>query len=77
MMWTVAPWWHWVGMAAFWAVLVLVAVWATGRIAPAGDAAQPAARAVLDMRLARGEIDVAEYRRLRHELTTVGQDQGP
>lgn len=73
MMWTAAPWWHWLGMASFWTVLVLIAIWATGRIAPAG---RPAARAVLDLRLARGQIDVAEYRRLR-ELPPAGQDSRP
>lgn len=74
-MWTAAPWWHWLGMASFWAVLVLVAVCATGRIVPAAGAAQPSARSLLDARLARGEISIDEYRRLRHELPATGQDQ--
>lgn len=74
MMWTAAPWWHWLGMASFWMVIVVVAIWATGRIVPAPGGAQPSARSILDGRLARGEIDVAEYRRLRHELTPAGQD---
>ena len=74
MMWTAAPWWHWLGMASVWAVLVLVAIWATGRIAPACGARQSAARAVLDVRLARGEFGVDEYRRLRYELPPAGQD---
>jgi putative membrane protein len=73
-MWTVAPWWHWLSMAAFWLVLVLVAIWATTRLFPAGDP-PPSARALLDERLARGELDVDEYRRLRHELTSPRQER--
>lgn len=74
MMWTAAPWWHWLGMASFWLVIVLVAIWATARPFPAGETSQHAARSILDERLARGELDVAEYRRLRHELTAARQD---
>jgi|GEM_PF-4245009 len=76
MMWTAAPWWHWLGMASLWAVLVLVAIWATGRIAPAGRTRRPAPHADLDVRFAQGEIGSEEYRRLRHELTATAQDQG-
>ena len=74
MMWTAAPWWHWLGMASFWAVIVLVAIWATARLFPSGETSQNAARSILDGRLARGELDVAEYRRLRQELTAAEQD---
>lgn len=74
MMWTVAPWWHWLAMASLWMVIVVVAIWAAGRLVPAPRAAQPSVRSILDGRLAKGEIDVAEYRRLRHELTAAGQD---
>jgi putative membrane protein len=72
MMWTVAPWWHWLSMAGFWLVVVLVAIWATTRLFPAG-APPPSARTILDERLARGELDIDEYRHLRHELTATGQ----
>ena len=74
MMWTAAPWWHWLGMASFWMVIVVVAIWATGRIVPAPGGVQPSARSILDGRLARGEIDVTEYRRLRHELIADRQE---
>lgn len=74
MMWAAAPWWHWLGMASFWALVLLVAIWATGRVVPAAGGAQPSARSILDVRLARGEIDIGEYRRLRRELTATGQD---
>jgi putative membrane protein len=72
MMWTVAPWWHWLSMAAFWLMILLIAIWATTRLFPAGDPPL-SARAILDERLARGELDVDEYRRLRHELIAAGQ----
>lgn len=72
MMWPVAPWWHWLSMAGFWLLVALVAIWATTRLFPAGDP-PPSARTILDERLARGELDIDEYRRLRHELTAGGQ----
>jgi putative membrane protein len=72
MMWTVAPWWHWLSMAGFWVVVVLVAIWATTRLFPAGDP-RPTARTILDERLARGELDLDEYRHLRQELATPRQ----
>ena len=65
MMWGLAPWWHWLGMAVFWAVLIGVAIWAVGRIFPPPDSRPTAARATLDERLARGEVDLEQYRRLR------------
>ena len=70
MMWTAAPWWHWFGMASFWLVILLVCIWAVGRLFPASRPASGDARSILDVRLARGEIDLAEYRRLREELTS-------
>ena len=74
MMWTAAPWWHWLWMASFWMVIVVVAVWAAGRIVPPPRDAQPTARSILDERLAQGEIDIAEYRRRRRDLSAAGQD---
>lgn len=65
MMWGLAPWWHWLGMAAFWVLLVVVAIWAVGRLFPPPDAHPSTARAALDERLARGEVDPEQYRRLR------------
>jgi putative membrane protein len=70
MMWTAAPWWHWFGMASFWLLILLVAIWAISRLFPAGRPTQDA-RAILDERLARGELELAEYRRLREELTST------
>jgi putative membrane protein len=65
-------WWGWligsVGMVAFWG-LVIWAVWyfVTGQNRrPDQDSKSPGdARRILDERLARGEIDAEEYRRLR------------
>ena len=56
----------WVGMAAFWLVVVALVIWALTRLFPG----QPggSARAVLDERLARGEIDPETYRLVREEL---------
>jgi putative membrane protein len=68
-------WWQaglmWLAMIAFWALLIW-AIYAlitgvTRRAAQQGGSEQDrgeAARAILDERLARGEIDAEEYRRL-------------
>ena len=57
----------WLGMVVVWAVVIGLVVWAVTRLFPNGRAAVDA-RAVLDERLARGEIDADAYRRLRSEL---------
>lgn len=76
MMWPGAPWWHWLGMASFWLVLLAVVIWTASRLFPADGPATSTPRAILDERLARGEVDVTEYRRLREELTASrGQDR--
>jgi uncharacterized membrane protein len=72
MMWTAAPWWHWLGMASFWLVILLTAIWAASRLFPQEPAARPDARELLDQRLARGELGIEEYRRLRDELLVPG-----
>jgi uncharacterized membrane protein len=64
MMWTSAPWWHWLGMAGFWVVILLVALWAATRLFPSTETRPRTPRSILDERLARGEIDVSTYRRL-------------
>jgi putative membrane protein len=67
----------WLGMIAFWA-LVAWAVYALVRGATRGSGGptgQPPtdARHILDARLARGEIEVDEYQRLRDAMTTDEQ----
>lgn len=60
----------WVGMLAFWG-LVIWAVWALIRSTtqrPQQDHRGDDARHILDQRLAKGEIDTEEYRRLREAI---------
>jgi putative membrane protein len=74
-------WWGWllgtVGMVAFWG-LIIWAVWyfVTGGSRPTDqDGRSPGdARRILDERLARGEIEPDEYRRLRDLIS--GDDAG-
>lgn len=56
----------WLGMGAFWLVVVALAIWAVTRLFPAQAGGDP--RATLDARLARGEIDAETYHRIRQEL---------
>lgn len=67
MMWTA---WgiHWIWMVAFWAVLIGAVVWAVVRVAPTSSPRGTDARAILDARYARGELDDDEYRQRRDEL---------
>jgi putative membrane protein len=50
----------WLGMTGFW-VLIAVLVLALVRMSRQPGSQEPDARQVLERRLARGEIDVAEY----------------
>lgn len=56
----------WLGMVAFWLVVVAFAVWALMRLFPVDGGGH--ARATLDARLARGEIDPETYHLIREEL---------
>ena len=81
------PFWEvalmWVGMIAFWALLIR-AVYALvisvtrrpGAEARGGERSGNDAQRILDERLARGEIDADEYRRLRDVLAS-GDDRSP
>ena len=67
----------WVAMLALlgvviWAVYAMVTS-STRR--PGGEHQGPDARRILDERLARGEIDAAEYQRLRDLITTDHQQE--
>ena len=68
MMWDWNPWWHWLPMMGVWLVFIGAIVWAVVRVFPTGRS--PGARELLDERLARGDIDVEQYRRLRDELVS-------
>ena len=81
------PFWEvalmWVGMIAFWGLLIW-AIYALitratrrpGAEAPRDEPSGDPARRILDERLARGEIDADEYRRLRDVLAS-GDDRSP
>lgn len=59
----------WLGMGAFWVVVVALVIWALTRLFPGQT--DSGARAALDARLARGEIDPQTYRLVRDELDGV------
>jgi putative membrane protein len=68
--------WGWLIMTGSWLLLIAVIIAAVIWLLPRGGgprAGRPGgtdpARAVLDQRLARGEIDVETYRTLRDELS--------
>ena len=70
MMWqTAGGWWMWVPMVLVWVGFLALIVW-TLRVQadPGSSSGGEEARKVLDRRLARGELDVTEYRALREEL---------
>lgn len=68
MMWGFGLGWIW--MLVFWALVIGGIVWAATRLSPGSDPPDSTGRArrILDERFARGELDAAEYRRLRDEL---------
>jgi putative membrane protein len=73
-------WWQaglmWVGMIAFWGLLIwaLYALITNLTRKPGPGPRDDDARAILDRRLARGEIDAEEYHRLR-DLVETGAHQ--
>jgi putative membrane protein len=83
MMWYGSHWvfWQvalmWVGMIAFWGLLIwaVVALVTESSKRSSGPQQSPAgdARRILDERLARGEIDVEEHRRLRDAISPGNQ----
>ena len=76
------PWWGWLlgalGMVVFWGLVIwgiwyLVTAVTSRRSEPGPREADP--KRILDERLAKGEIDAEEYRRLRDLMT--GQPDQP
>jgi len=59
-------------MMVFWVALVGIAIWAAVRFVGRGSASAPTAtptpRAILDHRLASGEIDAEQYAQMRRLL---------
>lgn len=68
MMWTWAPWWHWLAMAGFWIAGIGVIVWAVTALFPNQPHHDP--QQILDERFACGDLDLDEYRRRCDELHT-------
>ncbi len=72
-------WWQaslmWVGMIAFWGLLIWVMYALITNLSrkPGPEHRGDEARGILDGRLARGEIDVEEYHRLRGLIETGTQ----
>jgi putative membrane protein len=65
----------WAGMIVFWGLLIWgVYALITAARRPSRDEDGGESRRILDQRLARGEIDEAEYRRLR-DLIAHGDQQ--
>ena len=56
----------WAGMVAIWVVVLALVLWGVSRLFPARE--DSTARAILDARLASGELDSQTYRMLRREL---------
>jgi putative membrane protein len=71
-LWQIALMWAFI--AAFWGLLIWAAYALITRVTrrPSAGPAGDGARRILDERLARGEIDAGEYRRLRHTMTGEG-----
>lgn len=70
--------WAWMalGMIVFWTVLILIAVAAYGALtrgSPESPGRRRDARALLDDRLARGELDVEEYHARCRALEDAGR----
>ena len=72
----------WVLMIFAWVALIALIVWAITRLFPTrsgGDSRGQVAEkpdAILDRRLARGEIDTDEYARLRDALVSANGGKG-
>lgn len=67
----------WILMIILWVAVIVLIVWAIGRLFPprgatdSREVAKDHADEILDRRLARGEIDTEEYSRLRDALTST------
>ncbi len=62
---------HWIWMVVFWVAVIGLIAWAATRLAPTNPnpgRGSDTARAILDERYARGELDDVEYGRLRSQL---------
>ncbi len=64
----------WVLTVVAWAAVVGLVVWAVCRMFP--ERHDPDPRALLDARLASGDLDLETYRRLRDELRDTAATKG-
>jgi putative membrane protein len=67
----------WVGMIGFWALVIWAAVFAIAATQRPPESPQPpdgSARRTLDERLARGEVDVDQYRQLRDTMDSDARE---
>lgn len=64
----------WLLMVGLWAGFIALVVWVVSRLFPSGQS--PDALDVLDRRLAAGEIDSDDYRRLHDELAGQARPTG-
>lgn len=73
MMWGWGSGFGWIWMLVVWLVVIGGVVWVVTQVSARNDPPGPSdandARRILDERLARGEIDEHEYRRIRDELS--------
>lgn len=58
---------QWIMMALLWIVIIGVGVWGLTRIFPRSTSLQDPA-SVLEARLAEGDIDLVEYKKIKAEL---------
>jgi putative membrane protein len=72
MVWNGMGFWGWTMMVTFWALLVVLIVWVVRSTMPPRHSEDEGALRILDERLARGEIDPAEYRERRAALESRG-----
>ena len=69
-------WWGWMlggfAMVLFWAAVIFAFFWAIGNLGTAGRPREDDPKAILDRRLARGEIDAEEYHRILDTILEPG-----
>jgi len=72
----------WILMTLFWIVLVALIVWGVTQLFPRSGGAEdgaaqtsgPDPKTILDLRLARGEIDIETYDELREKLEDAARE---
>jgi uncharacterized membrane protein len=65
----------WLLMIGLWSLLLLVVLWTVSRLFPQSEPG-PGAQALLERRLASGEIDPQTYRHLHETLVAGAAEEG-